>query len=89
MLNCDVAVAVGLLELLSLVNNRIEPLAEIDVVGGRTKAGLAGDPGVNLLDEAAHIHARLFQNAACQSLLGQQGGKQMLAFHLLLTPLLR
>ena len=69
MLNRDVAVAVGLFELLGLVKNGIEPLAEIDVIGGRTKAWLSEDPGLNLLTEGAHIYAGLFQNAAGQALL--------------------
>ena len=69
MLNRDVAVAVGLFELLGLVKNGIESLAEIDVIGGCTKAWLSEYPDFNLLAEGAHIHAGLFQDAAGQALL--------------------
>jgi hypothetical protein len=89
MLDRDVAVAIALLEAVGLIEHAVEALAQIDVVWRRAQGRLAGDPGVDLLHQGAKIHAGLLEDATSEPLLGQQGGEQMLALHLLLTLLLR
>ena len=87
-LDGDVGVVEFLFEGVGAIEHRIEALAQIDVVGWGRKTGLGSDGGIEPLAEAAHIHACLFENAAGQTLLGQERSEQMLAFHLLLALLL-
>ena len=88
-LDGDEAVAIAGFERLGLIQHAIEAFAQIHRLGRGTQAGLGGDEGLHLLAQGAQFHPGLFKDSTRQALLGQQGGKQMLALHLLLAFLLR
>ena len=87
-LNGDEAVFVGFTQGIGLVQHLVESLAQVDVVGWGTECSLGGDVGLHLLAQAAHLDAGFLENPARQTLLGEQGCKQMFTLHLLLALLL-
>ena len=87
-LDGDVAVVEVLLQGIGAIQDRIQPLAEVDALRAGGQAGLGGDEGLDLLAQDAEIDTRLLQDPGGQVLLGQQGGEQVLALHLLLALLL-